>query len=57
MSSEGVGRESERRAVAEELDAAESEEEQEELLLEGMDNYELTIEDYEYEIYELEEYL
>lgn len=32
-------------------------EEQQELLLEGMDNYELTIEDYEYEIYELEEYL
>lgn len=34
-----------------------TEEEQEELLMEGMENYEIPIDDYEYEIYELEEYL
>jgi hypothetical protein len=34
-----------------------TEEEQEELLMEGMENFEIPIDDYEYEIYELEEYL
>jgi hypothetical protein len=34
-----------------------TDEEQEELLLQGLDTYELPIDDYEYEIYELEEYL
>ena len=34
-----------------------TDEEQEELLLQGLETYELPTDDYEYEIYELEEYL
>jgi len=34
-----------------------TEEEQEELLLQGLDTYEIPIDDYDYEMYELEEYL